>query len=224
MPEARFAVLRIPHCSFGITIRPPCAARRSSVPCRGCRICHALPLSRAGLAFFACRLRPSPSAGVGLLAAQPLGRGAQPAAHALRLGRLGAWRPSRPRRSGCIRCRPARSARLRRCRRGGSRDAGCACSRPAGASKRGAIVSNSLLTTSRSWMSRSTSRRACRLLPLAAPPAIPRLAMRDDPLDERPQLLRLRHRRFDVLVLEAAPCAWLRSIAMRCSVTRPSLR
>jgi hypothetical protein len=52
---------------------------------------------------------------------------------------------------------------------------------------------------------------------------MPALGDRDDPLDEGPELLRLRQRRLDVLVRISAS-AWLRSIAMRCSVTRPSLR
>ena len=85
------------------------------------------------------------------------------------------------------------------------------------------MVSNSLLTTSRSWMSLRTMRRACSDLPFASPPARPRLAM---------VMIRSTNGRssfaFGIVVSmrswRRSASAWLRSIAMRCSVTRPSFR
>src|SRR6185436_348947 len=94
---------------------------------------------------------------------------------------------------------------------------------PGRVSKRGAIVSNSLPTTSRSWMSRSTSRRAWSDLPLASPPAMPRLAM----VISRSTKGRSSFA-FGIVVsmrsCRMSAIAWLRSSAVRCSLTRPSLR
>jgi hypothetical protein len=52
----------------------------------------------------------------------------------------------------------------------------------------------------------------------------PALGDRDEPLDERAQLFRLGHGRFDVLVAESAPSPG--SAASQCdeSVTRPNFR
>ena len=115
---------------------------------------------------------------------------------------LAAFGSSRSRRWDRTRCRPARSARLPRCRRGGSRGAGCGCSRPAAPR-----------SAARSCRTACRRRRGsgCRAAPAGARAATPPVGVArgeaalgdgDDPLDEGPQLLRLRHRRLDLLVLD----------------------
>src|SRR3954468_18201090 len=85
------------------------------------------------------------------------------------------------------------------------------------------MVSNSLLTTSRSWRSCITSRRAFSTRPFASPAARPRLAT---------VIRRSTNGRssfaFGTVVVRCSylsrAVAWFRSIEMRCSVTRPSFR
>src|SRR6185369_10154236 len=85
------------------------------------------------------------------------------------------------------------------------------------------MVSNSLVTTSRSCRSSMTSRRAFNTRPFASPAARPRLAT---------VIRRSTNGRssfaFGTVVVRCSylsrAVAWFRSIEMRCSVTRPSFR
>ncbi len=99
-----------------------------------------------------------------------------------------------------------------------SRGAAAACSRPAAPRTAARSTSNSFCTTSRSAMSRATMRRAVTPCVLPSGAFRLRLAIGDDAFDERPQLLRARHGRLACRSCSMRAEAWLRSIAMRCSV------
>ena len=204
-------------CKFLLSLRTPADLAA------GGRLASGRALDGRG---FGCRRRFAGGACVVLLAragARP------PRAAGRRRPWPSAWRsprpcPLRPWRGDRTRCRRARPARFRRCRPCGSRAAAAACSRPAAPRSAARCVSNSFVTTSRSCRSCMTRRRAFSDAAVGArPPATPRLAM---------VMSRSTNGRssfaFGTVVVRcswrSSAVAWLRSIAMRCSVTRPSFR
>ena len=175
-----------------------------------------------------CASAPSPRRGVVvLLAAEPLGRRTQTSADALGLA-ASRLRPSRPRLppSPWVEL-AADELDLRDLGRVAPAEAEAQQARvAAGPRLRSAARAcrTASSTTSRSCRSCMTRRRACSVLPLACPSGRrPRLAT----VMSRSTNGRSSFARGTVVVRcswRSRAVAWFRSIAMRCSVTRPSFR